>query len=65
MGLAYGLEKGQCTPADLAKAIKMVPKNLEPYVTSEFPLSLGCSYPDGFVCPLSDIDIDIDIDSVG
>ncbi|ELT92810.1 hypothetical protein CAPTEDRAFT_228062 [Capitella teleta] len=33
MGLAYGLEKGHCSPADLAKAIKMVPKNLEPYVT--------------------------------
>jgi hypothetical protein len=33
MGLAFGLEKGQCTEADLARAVKMVPKSLEPYVT--------------------------------
>ena len=33
MGLALGLEKGQCTQADLAAAVKMVPKALEPYIT--------------------------------
>lgn len=32
MGLAFGLEKGACTRADLARATKMVPKALEPYV---------------------------------
>ena len=32
MGLAFGLEKGQCNQADLGRAVKMVPKALEPYV---------------------------------
>lgn len=32
MGLAFGLEKGQCNPVDLQRAVKMVPKSLEPYV---------------------------------
>jgi len=32
MGLSLGLEKGQCSPADLVQALKMVPKSLEPYV---------------------------------
>lgn len=32
MGMAFGLEKNQCNPADLTKAIKMVPKALEPYL---------------------------------
>ncbi|BFZ06138.1 hypothetical protein BsWGS_09177 [Bradybaena similaris] len=32
MGMAFGLERGQCTSQDLARASKMVPKSLEPYV---------------------------------
>ena len=32
MGMAYGLEKQNCSTDDLKKAIKMVPKSLEPYV---------------------------------
>jgi len=32
MGMAFGLEKGQCSRPDLDKAIKMVPKALESYV---------------------------------
>ena len=32
MGMAYGLEKGRCGMDDLRKAVKMVPKSLEPYV---------------------------------
>lgn len=32
MGMAFGLERGQCTPQDLARASKMVPKSLESYV---------------------------------
>ncbi|KAH9490289.1 Transcription factor Dp-2 [Bulinus truncatus] len=32
MGMAFGLERGQCTTQDLARASKMVPKSLEPYV---------------------------------
>lgn len=32
MGLAFGLEKGACSRADLTKAMKMVPKALEPYL---------------------------------
>lgn len=32
MGMAFGLEKGQCTEADLQKCIRTVPKALEPYV---------------------------------
>ncbi|XP_050417886.1 transcription factor Dp-1 [Patella vulgata] len=33
MGMAFGLEKGQCSTDDLIKVIRMVPKALEPYVT--------------------------------
>ena len=32
MGMAYGLEKGQCSSQDLEKARTMVPKALEQYV---------------------------------
>jgi len=32
MGLAFGLDKGQCTTGDLMQAVKMVPKSMEPYV---------------------------------
>ena len=32
MGMALGLEKGQCSQQDLSKAVKMVPKSLSPYV---------------------------------
>ena len=32
MGMTFGLEKGQCSQADLNKSLKMVPKALEPYV---------------------------------
>lgn len=39
MGMALGLERGTCTPENLAKAVKMVPKVLEPYVQGKFLLS--------------------------
>ena len=32
MGMTFGLEKGQCSQADLSRCLKMVPKALEPYV---------------------------------
>ncbi|XP_064615212.1 transcription factor Dp-2-like isoform X2 [Liolophura sinensis] len=32
MGMAYGLEKGQCSAQDLNKAVRMVPDTLKPYV---------------------------------
>ena len=32
MGLAFGLEKGECTEENLRKAKSMVPKSLEKYV---------------------------------
>lgn len=32
MGMAFGLDKGTCTPEDLEKAKRMVPKSLEPYI---------------------------------
>ena len=32
MGMAFGLEKNHCTTDNLRKAIRMVPKALEPYV---------------------------------
>ncbi|KAK7482852.1 hypothetical protein BaRGS_00025885 [Batillaria attramentaria] len=32
MGMALGLERGACTAENLARATKMVPKTLEPYV---------------------------------
>ncbi|XP_038050253.1 transcription factor Dp-1-like [Patiria miniata] len=32
MGMAFGLEKGQCSPSDLEKARMMVPKALDQYV---------------------------------
>ncbi|KAK6962384.1 transcription factor Dp-1-like isoform X2 [Biomphalaria glabrata] len=32
MGMAFGLERGQCTQQDITRASKMVPKSLEPYV---------------------------------
>ena len=33
MGLGFGLERGQVSPEDLAKARQMVPRALEQYVT--------------------------------
>lgn len=36
MGMALGLEKGQCSTKDVNRAIKMVPKALEPYVIGMF-----------------------------
>ena len=35
MGMAFGLEKSQCPPEDVKKAMKMIPKALEPYVLGE------------------------------
>lgn len=35
--MALGLEKGHCTTQDVNKAIKMVPKALEPYVIGKCP----------------------------
>ncbi|XP_077516381.1 transcription factor Dp isoform X2 [Amblyomma americanum] len=32
MGLALGLDKGSCSPEDLERARRMVPRSLEPYV---------------------------------
>ena len=33
--MMFGLEKGQCSQADLNKSLKMVPKAHEPYVLGE------------------------------
>lgn len=35
MGMAFGLEKGQCEATDVEKAKKMVPKALEEYIDGE------------------------------
>ncbi len=35
MGMAMGLEKGDCSPEKLTVAKSMVPKALEPYVRRE------------------------------
>lgn len=32
MGLAYGLEKGECSSDNLQRAIDTLPRSLEPYV---------------------------------
>jgi len=40
MGLSFGLEKGHCTTGDLAQAVKMVPKSLEPYVRGTFAIQM-------------------------
>lgn len=39
MGMAFDLEKGRCGMDDLRKAVKMVPKSLEPYVLGMRDLS--------------------------
>lgn len=44
MGLSFGLEKGHCTTGDMAQAVKMVPKSLEPYVR-EMALGKSMSKP--------------------
>lgn len=36
MGMAFGLEKGQCAEANLRASRTMVPKALEPYVMGKF-----------------------------
>lgn len=36
MGMAFGLEKGQCGEANLRASRTMVPKALEPYVMGKF-----------------------------
>ncbi len=36
MGMAFGLEKNNCTMDDLRKAVRMVPKSLEPYVLGKY-----------------------------
>ena len=36
MGMAFGLEKGQCEEANLRASRTMVPKALEPYVMGKF-----------------------------
>ena len=43
MGMAYGLEKGLCTDADLQKCMRSVPKALEPYVLGKLQ-SYICIY---------------------
>ncbi|CAH1782181.1 unnamed protein product [Owenia fusiformis] len=43
MGMAFQLEKGQSTDHDLKKAIKMVPKSLEPYVYAMANVAPGSS----------------------
>ncbi|KAJ8310373.1 hypothetical protein KUTeg_012238 [Tegillarca granosa] len=47
MGMALGLEKGQCPSSDLARAVKMVPKSLEPYVIDLANGSMANSGPSG------------------
>lgn len=41
MGMALGLEKGSCTPENIARATKLVPKVLEPYVIGK---CLNCAF---------------------
>lgn len=36
MGMVYGLEKGQCSEADLQKCIRSVPKAHEPFVLGRY-----------------------------
>ena len=40
MGLSLGLEMGRCSQENLAKALKLVPKALQPYVLGEAMLML-------------------------
>ncbi|XP_052216756.1 transcription factor Dp-1-like isoform X2 [Dreissena polymorpha] len=47
MGMAYGLEKGQCSKADLQKCINSVPKALEPYVMDLARGSMANAGPSG------------------
>ncbi|KAL5004748.1 hypothetical protein ScPMuIL_018204 [Solemya velum] len=47
MGMAFGLEKGQCSSPDLIKAAKMVPRALEPYVMDLASGSMANSGPSG------------------
>lgn len=39
MGMAFGLEKGQCTESDLKSSRTMVPKALEPYVIGMYEVT--------------------------
>lgn len=59
MGMAFGLEKNRCGADDLRRAVKMIPKSLEPYVLGEMlfclvchPESSNCSCPVAVVCSL-------------
>ncbi|XP_060081205.1 transcription factor Dp-1-like [Ylistrum balloti] len=47
MGMAMGLEKGQIAQADLSRAVKMVPKSLEPYVYELAQGSMANAGPSG------------------
>ncbi|WAR27375.1 TFDP1-like protein [Mya arenaria] len=47
MGMAYGLEKGQCTKHELAKCLASVPKALEPYVLDLARGSMANAGPSG------------------
>ncbi|XP_062603640.1 transcription factor Dp-1-like isoform X1 [Saccostrea cucullata] len=52
MGMALNLEKGQCTTQDVNKAVKMVPKALEPYVIDLANGGMANSGPSG-IRPMS------------
>ena len=39
--MTFGLEKGQCSQADLNKSFKMVPKALDPFVLGERSVGRG------------------------
>ncbi|XP_033759813.1 transcription factor Dp-1-like isoform X2 [Pecten maximus] len=47
MGMAMGLEKGQIAQSDLSRAVKMVPKSLEPYVYDLAQGSMANAGPSG------------------
>lgn len=52
MGMALGLEKGQCNPKDITRATKMVPRALEPYVIDLANGGMANSGPSG-IRPMS------------
>ncbi|KAL3847970.1 hypothetical protein ACJMK2_018858 [Sinanodonta woodiana] len=47
MGMAYGLEKGQCSTLELQKCLKLVPKSLEHYVLDLAKGSMANAGPSG------------------
>uniref|UniRef100_A0A8C8ET46 Transcription factor n=1 Tax=Oncorhynchus tshawytscha TaxID=74940 RepID=A0A8C8ET46_ONCTS len=57
MGLACGLEVGQCSPEDLKEARTLVPRALEPYVTGQYALGGASHATTGFVSSVPSIQL--------